>query len=372
MRVLRQGWKCYGTLHFTRYDRGRSIPTHYQILGLSRDASSVDIAHAFREKLANARTQPDADERSEAIRFAYQVLANPTLRAQYDAELPPDVRQLRERARREREPNRLVEIFGEMSGPKRIALLAGFLIVAFMIYEVWPPRVPAAPAPAVAPVAKKAAEPLEDQAVATVNLPREKHPAAARPMTPEEIFAAVSPSIVKIVAPDGSGGGAQGSGVVTGGGVVITNCHVVAHAPEILVKQGDQTYPAEVRIADRELDLCSLSVAGLMAPPVTMSTFDAKVGQRVYAIGAPQGLELTLSEGLISALRETNNGAIIQTSAAVSRGSSGGGLFNTSAQLVGIVTFQAKSGQNLNFALPAAWISEMTSRDSSTGLSPAR
>ncbi len=99
-----------------------------------------------------------------------------------------------------------------------------------------------------------------------------------------------------------------------------------------------------------------------------MATFDAKVGQRVYAIGAPQGLELTLSEGLISALRGTDKGAIIQTTAPVSPGSSGGGLFNSSGQLVGIVTFQRKSGQNLNFALPAAWISDMSNRDSSNGL----
>jgi len=371
MRVLRQGWKCYGTLHFTRYDRGRSIPTHYQILGLPRDASSIDIADAFREKLANARTRPDADERSEAIRIAYQVLANPTLRAQYDAELPPDARQLRERARQEREPNRLVELFDGMSGPRRIALLAGFLFVAFMIYSVWPQRVPPPRAP-VAPVARKPAEPTEDPAGAVARPAMEKRPAVARPMTPEEIFAAVSPSIVKIVAPDGSGGDTQGSGIVTGGGVVITNCHVVGYAPEILVEQAGQAYSAGVRIADRDLDLCSLSVTGLAAPPVTMSTFDAKVGQRVYAIGVPQGRELTLSEGLISSLRETSNGAIIQTSAAVTPGSSGGGLFNSSAQLVGIVTFKASSGQDHNIALPVAWISEMTSRDSSTGLSLVR
>src|SRR6185503_9809516 len=185
MRVLRQGWKCYGTLHFTRYDRGRSIPTHYQILGLPRDASSIDIADAFREKLANARTRPDADERSEAIRIAYQVLANPTLRAQYDAELPPDARQLRERARQEREPNRLVELFDGMSGPRRIALLAGFLFVAFMIYSVWPQRVPPPRAP-VAPVARKPAEPTEDPAGAVARPAMEKRPAVARPMTPEE------------------------------------------------------------------------------------------------------------------------------------------------------------------------------------------
>jgi len=344
--------------------------THYQVLGLSRDASSVDIAHAFREKLAEAQAR-GSEERAEAIRHAYQVLANPVSRRQYDAELPLDPRQRRAQAREEREPNRLVEAFEDMSGPARVALVAGALFVGFMVYQVWPRHVSVAP-PQVARAPQKVVEPPEDEARAEPKPERERRPAVARPMTPEEIFAAVAPSIVKIVAPDGSGGAAQGSGVVTGGGVVITNCHVVSNAQEIQVKQGDQTYSANVRIADRDLDLCSLSVAGLTAPPVTMSTFDAKVGQRVYAIGAPQGLELTLSDGLISALRETTNGAIIQTSAAVSPGSSGGGLFNTSAQLVGIVTFQAKSGQNLNFALPAPWISDMTNRDSSSGLSPAR
>ena len=345
--------------------------THYQVLGLPRDASSVDIANAFREKLAEAKAR-GSEERVEAISNAYRVLASPVARAQYDAELPPDARQRRELARQEREPNRLVEILEEMSGPKRIALLAVTIFFLFMVWKVWPHRVPVAPA-AAAPASRTVIEPTtEDPTAALRQQERERRAIVARPMTAEEIFSAVSPSIVKVVAPDGSGGISQGSGVVTGGGVVITNCHVVTNDSQIQVKQGNQTYSASVRVADRDLDLCSLSVAGLTAPPVTMSTFDAKVGQRVYAIGAPQGLELTLSEGIISALRATDNGAIIQTSAPVSPGSSGGGLFNTSAQLVGVVTFQAKSGQNLNFALPAAWISEMTSRDSSTGLAPAR
>lgn len=345
--------------------------THYQVLGLPRDASSVDIAQAFREKLAEAQARPGAAERVEAIRAAYQALANPASRAQYDAELPPDPRQLRALAREQREPGRIATMLEDMSGPKRVALLAGALFVAFMIYKVWPSRVPAAPPP-VAPIAQRPVQKATEPEITFAGPERDKRPTVARPMTAEEIFAAVSPSIVKIVAPEGGGVVSQGSGVVTGGGVVITNCHVVRNADEIQVKQGNQAYSANVRTADHELDLCSLSVAGLTAPPVTMSTFDAKVGQRVYAIGAPQGLELTLTEGLISALRETTNGAIIQTSAAVSRGSSGGGLFNTSGQLVGVVTFQAKSGQNLNFALPAAWISEMSNREPSSGLSPAR
>jgi S1-C subfamily serine protease len=80
------------------------------------------------------------------------------------------------------------------------------------------------------------------------------------------------------------------------------------------------------------------------------------VGERVYAIGAPEGLELTISEGLVSGLREYENVRVIQTSAAISHGSSGGGLFDVNGRLIGITTFSLKEGQNLNFALPGEWI----------------
>ncbi|MGH9440374.1 MAG: trypsin-like peptidase domain-containing protein, partial [Terriglobia bacterium] len=79
------------------------------------------------------------------------------------------------------------------------------------------------------------------------------------------------------------------------------------------------------------------------------------VGEKVYAIGAPEGLELTISEGLISGLRDFDKERVIQTSAAISPGSSGGGLFDAEGRLVGITTFYLKGGQSLNFALPAEW-----------------
>ena len=122
-----------------------------------------------------------------------------------------------------------------------------------------------------------------------------------------------------------------------------------------------QYHPAQRR--------CSLRVAGLSAPRVSFSSTEARVGQHVYAIGSPQGLELTLSEGLVSSLRPSPHGAIIQTTAPISPGSSGGGLFNDKAQLIGIVTFQHKSGQNLNFALPASWISDMQQRGATESVS---
>lgn len=102
------------------------------------------------------------------------------------------------------------------------------------------------------------------------------------------------------------------------------------------------------------------------APAVTVgSVADLRTGQKVYAIGAPQGLELSLSDGLVSSLRDIPGGTVIQTTAPISPGSSGGGLFDASGRLVGIMTFQHRYGQNLNFAVPADWIAEMRARDGS-------
>jgi len=82
------------------------------------------------------------------------------------------------------------------------------------------------------------------------------------------------------------------------------------------------------------------------------------VGDKVYAVGAPYGLELSLSEGLVSQLRG-GPPPLIQTTAAISVGSSGGGLFNELGELVGLTTFYLKGAQGLNFALPVEWLSDL-------------
>ena len=93
-----------------------------------------------------------------------------------------------------------------------------------------------------------------------------------------------------------------------------------------------------------------------MAEPARLGKTDRlKVGDPVYAVDAPQGLELSLSEGIISQLRGGHPHPIIQTTVAISPGSSGGGLFTAKGELVGITTFYLKDGQSLNFALPVEW-----------------
>jgi tetratricopeptide (TPR) repeat protein len=182
-------------------------------------------------------------------------------------------------------------------------------------------------------------------------------------LSPQELFKRVSHSvfIVEVVNKRGSLI-ATGSGVAMESDKVVTNNHVIKGGASLRIRQGDRTWPAHVTHVDSYHDLCLLTVEGLKAPvvPVRLSSV-LTVGERVYSIGAPEGLELTISEGLISGLREFKQARIIQTSAAISHGSSGGGLFDAQGQLVGITSLFLKEGQNLNFALPGEWVLALTS-----------
>lgn len=188
--------------------------------------------------------------------------------------------------------------------------------------------------------------------------------AHANANTPEQIFAQGSPSVVVVDIFDAKGKSiGLGSGVVIGTGQVITNCHVAQKGKSLQVRQSGKTFKATLQYADPDRDLCQLNVPDLLAMPVTLGTAKKlMIGQRVYAIGAPAGLELTLSEGLISSLRPYEGSQYIQTSAAISPGSSGGGLFDDQGRLIGITTFYIAAGQNLNFALPVDWINELPKR----------
>jgi tetratricopeptide (TPR) repeat protein len=157
---------------------------------------------------------------------------------------------------------------------------------------------------------------------------------------------------------------ALGSGVVIRRGIVVTNCHVADAGPQLVVSvQPDKKFAADLRYADRGRDLCELAVSRLPAPSAVFGNSQTlQVGQTVYAIGAPEGLELTLSQGLISALRVVDDLRYVQTTASISPGSSGGGLFDAAGRLIGITTFQLKEGQNLNFALPVNWIAHLPER----------
>lgn len=184
-------------------------------------------------------------------------------------------------------------------------------------------------------------------------------------LEPDKLFEMVSPSVFLVVTFDKHQKKlGNGSAVVIGPEQVITNCHVLAKSSYVRLIRNNESYDAVLEYPDPERDLCQLRVANLRAPAVKLGKAAAiKVGQRVYAVGAPKGYELTLSDGLVSSVRDTKQGAPqIQTSAPVSPGSSGGGLFDANGLLVGIITWQVRDSQNLNFAYPAEWISQVPER----------
>src|SRR5439155_14858915 len=162
--------------------------------------------------------------------------------------------------------------------------------------------------------------------------------------SPQEIFKRLSSSVFVVENLNDSGSVvAIGSGVALGPSLVVTNKHVIEDGAAWRIRQGSKTWPATLAHLDPDHDLCELKANGLRAAPVPVrASSTLAVGEHVYAIGAPEGLELTLSEGLISALRDYEAVRLIQTSAAISPGSSGGGLFDSHGRLIGITTFFLK------------------------------
>ena len=189
-------------------------------------------------------------------------------------------------------------------------------------------------------------------------------PFAVYAKTASEIYEQAARSTVVVENIDANGKvQMMGSGVVLADGEVVTNCHVIKGASRLEVRVANKQHAATLRYSDWDRDVCSLSSAGLSAPAVVVgSTKTLKVGAKVYAIGAPKGLELTLSDGIVSSLREVEGGHYIQTTAAISPGSSGGGLFDESGALVGLITFYFSEGQNLNFAVPVEWVNALAQR----------
>jgi S1-C subfamily serine protease len=137
---------------------------------------------------------------------------------------------------------------------------------------------------------------------------------------------------------------------------LLTNCHVVAGASVLGIGQRGQWYPVTVVASDKAADRCTLDSGRLLLVQTAhlRPYASLRVGEKAYSIGAPFGLEQTLGEGLISGLRRRKGVDYVQTSAPISLGSSGGGLFDAHANLIGITTFLLGGGQQLNFAIAAA------------------
>lgn len=169
----------------------------------------------------------------------------------------------------------------------------------------------------------------------------------------------VKPSVVSVLTYDGKGEPLiSGSGFFIRPGEVVTNLHVLrgAQRVEIHTLEGKgRTYPVTGAVAlDEEADLALLNVTlpEDRSRPITLSSSLPEEGEQVFVIGNPLRLEGSVSDGIVSAVREVPDlGRIIQITAPVSHGNSGSPLFNMRGQVIGIVTVKVTNGQNINLAL---------------------
>lgn len=208
-----------------------------------------------------------------------------------------------------------------------------------------------------APVTVAAAPPMPP--AATVQPPASPEPAD---LTPDQFFESASRSVVIVMNPDAE---SMGSGVEIKAGLFVTNCHVLEGGTRFYIKRNGRRAAASLSNAAIQHDICLLRARVSDSHPVEVrSASTVRVGERVYTLGNPEGFELTLAEGIVSQLRKANPTELfpyIQTTAAISRGSSGGGVFDSSGKLIGITSFMSKEGQNLNFAAPIDWAVELAS-----------
>ena len=150
------------------------------------------------------------------------------------------------------------------------------------------------------------------------------------------------PAVVMIYNMDGNKVQSKGSGfIVDPTGVIITNYHVIKDATAINVKlTSGKTYPiVKIFNLDKPKDICILKVDGSGLPSLKLGNSDkVKVGENCIAIGNPQGFENTVSNGLISDKRSYDDIYLLQTSAPISPGSSGGPLLNEQGEVIGITS----------------------------------
>jgi tol-pal system protein YbgF len=192
----------------------------------------------------------------------------------------------------------------------------------------------------------------------------------------EAVFAQTGSKVVFLITRQSGELHASASGIIlTADGFIATNYHALQGADAVEMRyfpdpEDAQNYQSfngvKLLYSDAQHDIAILKInsKSLSLPFLRCSSnggCEPRIGERVYALGNPRGLTNTISEGIISALRESDGEAIIQHTAAISHGSSGGALVDSGGNLLGMNSWALADAQNLNFAISAKYLFEALS-----------
>lgn len=181
-------------------------------------------------------------------------------------------------------------------------------------------------------------------------------PAAActsQDLSAEALFRSSKAGVVVVVAGD-----SQGSGFVVrhqdGKTLLLTNSHVVGDNRSVTIRWADGREETAAVVADAggaspQTDLALLVISGSRGTPLSIKADPPNVGADVVALGAPKGLEFSLTRGVVSSLRD--GGEIVQLDAPINPGNSGGPVLDRSGCVIGMATFKLVDTEGLNFAM---------------------
>jgi S1-C subfamily serine protease len=240
-----------------------------------------------------------------------------------------------------------------------VAMTAAIVSGAFLLERRFPALVPAQPASAATPGASEEGPILKPSAADPATSDASPGPVARGPaatpvnLTDQELFKLKAPSVVLLQVFNQYGQmTATGSGFVAGpDGTIITNYHMIrgAYSEKAKFPDGSTADVLGVLGYSPIADLAAIRLNATPVGPLELGDSDqVEVGDRVVAIGSPRGYQNTISDGLVSGLRDGR----IQTTAPISPGSSGGPFFNQRGQVIGIAVAGRTDAQNLNFVVP--------------------
>ncbi len=160
---------------------------------------------------------------------------------------------------------------------------------------------------------------------------------------------------------------ALGSAVAISSHYLATNCHVALAGNFLIAKINNTPYLARLCYFNQDQDLCLVDVVGVALNPVKIrATKSVKVGESVFAISYPTQNKKLVSTGIVEKILSDEGYPILQNTAVIVHGSSGGGLFDNAGNLIGI-TSSGVSGKPIGYAIPTELILEVINSKNQTG-----
>ncbi len=321
----------------------------YEILGVSRDANSIDLGRAYQKALAAAERAVPPDPTHQAlIAQAQEILLSPDRRAAYDASL---VTAAEKEAAKEQAGAPDLDLGGdeEASTATRklpwLPIVGALVIVAigaFFTFRSTPvPEQRMADAPkTVAPIVP---------------------PAPLKPRTSAEILTMALPSVGRVMSYDMSGRMTPvGLALAVEQGAMVTTCEGVVAGTQLVVKLGAESHSANLLITDETLGLCKLSVPGVTLKSLVVAAEEPQAGDTIHALGANDKGDMALTQGTVKKITSTPSGRMLEVSMPISATGSGGAIFDNFGRVVGVATLRAGAGASA--ALPTSALAEMRSR----------